>query len=88
MKCANHVSKHDNYMERYLPIRTQNLINDTLSSVLGGKSRRRLELYENEVTGLLFDALLNDDGRGNLIEQMRAMHAKAKCEIEAEDKLK
>ena len=55
----------DNYLEKYMPVRCQMLINETLRSVLGGKERRRLELYDNEKNALLYDNLLNDDGSGN-----------------------
>ena len=42
-KNANHCVTLDNYMEKYLPIRSQNLIDETLRSVLSGKERRRKE---------------------------------------------
>lgn len=53
-KNINHCITLDNYLEKYLPIRTQSLINETLRSVLGGKERRRLELYDNEKNSLLY----------------------------------
>jgi len=53
-KNTNHCITLDNYAEKYLPIRTQGLINETLRSVLSGKERRRLELYDNEKNGLLY----------------------------------
>ena len=53
-KNTNHCVTLDNYCEKYLPIRTQGLINETLRSVLSGKERRRLELYDNEKNGLLY----------------------------------
>ena len=53
-KNTNHCVTLDNYLEKYLPIRTQGLINETLRSVLGGKERRRLELYDNEKNSLLY----------------------------------
>ena len=53
-KNTNHCITLDNYSEKYLPIRTQSLINETLRSVLSGKERRRLELYDNEKNGLLY----------------------------------
>ena len=53
-KNINHCITLDNYLEKYLPIRTQGLINETLRSVLGGKERRRLELYDNEKNSLLY----------------------------------
>ena len=53
-KNTNHCITLDNYLEKYLPIRTQSLINETLRSILGGKERRRLELYDNEKNSLLY----------------------------------
>lgn len=53
-KNTNHCITLDNYLEKYLPIRTQGLINETMRSVLGGKERRRLELYDNEKNSLLY----------------------------------
>lgn len=53
-KNTNHCITLDNYLEKYLPIRSQGLINETLRSVLGGKERRRLELYDNEKNSLLY----------------------------------
>ena len=85
-KNTNHCVTLDNYCEKYLPIRTQGLINETLRSVLSGKERRRLELYDNEKNGLLYQQLLCDDGSGNVAGLMRQLHEKASIEIEEEDK--
>ena len=85
-KNTNHSITLDNYAEKYLPIRTQGLINETLRSVLSGKERRRLELYDNEKNGLLYQQLLCDDGTGNVAGLMRKLHEKASIEIEEEDK--
>ena len=84
-KSANHCVTLDNYLEKYLPIRTQSLINETLRSVLAGKERRRLELYDNEKNALLYTNLLTDDGGGEIAELMRALHRKASREIEEAD---
>ena len=53
-KNTNHCIALDNYLEKYLPIRSQTLINETLRAVLSGKERRRLELYDNEKNSLLY----------------------------------
>ena len=53
-KCTNHVITHDNFYDKYLPIRSQALINETLRAILSGKERRRLELYDNEKNSLLY----------------------------------
>ena len=64
------------------------MINETLRSVLGGKERRRLELYDNEKNSILYQYLLVDDGKGNVSEIMRQLHEKASLEIEEEDRRK
>ena len=85
-KCLNHCLTLDNYLEKYQPIRMQSLINETLRSVLSGKERRRLELYDNEKNGLLYQRLLHDDGSGRIAEMMRDLHQRAAFEIEESDK--
>ena len=87
-KNSNHVLTHDNFYEKYIPIRIQAQISETLKAVLGGKERRRLELYDNDKNSLLYQSLLVDDGSGHLLEQMRKLHAKAFAEVESEDKRK
>lgn len=57
-------------------------------SVLGGRERRRLELYDNHKNSLLYQQLLVDDGSGKIQELMRELHDKASAEIEKQDKLK
>jgi hypothetical protein len=85
-KCTNQIVSHDNYYEKYLPIRVQSQINDTLKSILEGKLRRRLELYDNDKSKILYQALLCDDGTGDIINQMRNLHIKATIEIEEEER--
>lgn len=87
-KCTNHVITHDNYYEKYLPIRTQALVNETLRAILSGKERRRLELYDADKNSLLYQGLLCDDGTGNIMGQMRELHAKASAEIVEQEKRK
>jgi len=42
------------------------MINDTLMSTLGGRERRRLELYDSDKNSLLYQQLLLDDGTGKI----------------------
>ena len=62
------------------------MINETLRSILGGKERRRLELYDNEKNSILYQALLVDDGTGNISQLMAELHEAASREIEEEEK--
>ena len=65
-KVQNHTSTLDNYLEKYMPIHVQTMINDTLMSTLGGRERRRLELYDSDKNSLLYQQLLLDDGTGRI----------------------
>lgn len=64
------------------------MINDTLMSTLGGRERRRLELYDSDKNSLLYQQLLMDDGTGKVQELMRELHEKASTEIEKQEKLR
>jgi hypothetical protein len=87
-KAQNHCSTLDNYLEKYMPIHVQTMINDTLMSTLGGRERRRLELYDSDKNALLYQQLLMDDGTGKVQELMRELHEKASAEIERQEKLR
>eukprot|EP00352_Strombidinopsis_acuminata_P009688 CAMPEP_0176352092 /NCGR_PEP_ID=MMETSP0126-20121128/10748_1 /TAXON_ID=141414 ORGANISM="Strombidinopsis acuminatum, Strain SPMC142" /NCGR_SAMPLE_ID=MMETSP0126 /ASSEMBLY_ACC=CAM_ASM_000229 /LENGTH=75 /DNA_ID=CAMNT_0017702995 /DNA_START=400 /DNA_END=627 /DNA_ORIENTATION=+ len=70
----------DNYLEKY--------INETLRSVLSGKERRRLELYDSDKISILYQYILDDDDQSNIKEIMKGLHDKASEEIEEEDRRK
>lgn len=57
--------KLDNYLFKYLPVRTQITIGDTLRACLTGVERRRHELYDNDKIQLLYQLILEDDGKGS-----------------------
>lgn len=80
-KQQNHCSSLDNYLEKYLPIHIQSQIHETLMSILGGRERRRLELYDQNKNSIMYQNLLVDDGSGNIQEKMRALHEKASDEL-------
>lgn len=61
--------KLDNYLFKYLPVRTQSVVGDTLRACLTGVERRRHELYDNDKIQLLYQLILEDDGGGSLIEK-------------------
>lgn len=79
---------HDNFYDKYMPIRVQQQIGETLKSILGGKERRRLELYENEKNTLMYISMLNDDGSGQIAQLMRDLHLRANIEVIEADKRK
>jgi len=39
-----------------------------MRSILSGKERRRLELYDNDKNALLYQAILDDSGMSNIAE--------------------
>lgn len=53
----------DNYLDKYLPFRMQNLISETLDSVLDEYHLRRLTAYEKEKYKKMHDDILNDNGK-------------------------
>ena len=85
MKVLNHATTHDNYFDKYLPVRMQGIIRETLLACLSGKERRRFQLYDHEKSSILYQALLMDNGTGDIVELMRNLHAKASIEIIEED---
>ena len=85
-KNTNHCATLDNYLEKYLPIRCQTLITETCQSVLDGKAKRRLELYDCQKNSLLYQNLLVDDGHGEIALLMRQLHENAYAQIEADER--
>lgn len=63
--------KLDMYLYKYLPVRTQSVVGDTLRACLTGVERRRHELYDNDKIALLYQLILQDDGESgaSLIER-------------------
>lgn len=45
-------------------------------------------MYDNDKNSLLYQALLCDDGTGDILQQMRLLHAKASAEIQEEERRK
>lgn len=81
--------KLDNYLFKYLPVRTQTVVGDTLRACLTGVERRRHELYDNDKIQLLYQLILDDDGEGSLIErEIIHLNEQAKLVIDEEEKKK
>lgn len=85
-KNTNHVVAHDSYFDRYLPIRMQALVTETMRSILSGKERRRLELYEHEKNTIMFRKMLMNVGAEEIAKQMRELHIKATLAMMEEEK--
>ena len=56
----------DNYLDKYLPFRIQNMISETLDSVLEDYQLKRLSQYENTKFKRMHDEILNDAGVATL----------------------
>ena len=56
----------DNYLDKYLPFRIQNLISETLDSVLDDFQLKRLSQFETKKFKRMHDEILNDAGASSL----------------------
>ena len=67
-KTADHCVSLDYYLDKYMPVKIQCMISDTLFSCLTGNERRLLELYDADKLSLLYKIILSNDGteQGNI----------------------
>ena len=56
----------DNYLDKYLPFRIQNLISETLENVLDKEQIQKLTIFEGEKFKSLHERILADNGEPNL----------------------
>ena len=63
-------------MEKYVPIRTQGAISDTLSKVLGEEAKIKLFEYEKAKNQQLYKVIIDDDGNPNLMDELRLIRMK------------
>jgi hypothetical protein len=64
-------SSHDFFINfRYLPIKLQNQITDTLQVFVDRKDRRKIESYNKERLIVFHSAIMEDDGIDNIEEQI------------------
>lgn len=85
-KNSNHVGAVDSFIEKYLPIRMQAVVTETMRSVVSGKERRRLELYEHEKNTIMYRRMLMNVGAEELAKQMRELHIRATQALIQEEK--
>jgi hypothetical protein len=57
------VVSSDNYVEKYMPFKIQNIISETLQYILDKKTQKRLQEYEKKKFTSMNLALLNDNGK-------------------------
>lgn len=88
-KASDHCQALDQYLDRYQPVRMQSMISETLEACLKDEPRRMHELYHSDKIGLLYRAILEDDGehRYAITEAIRKLNDKARYIIEEEEKI-
>lgn len=69
----NHFSMVENFTEKYIPIRIQSQISETLRALLSSNMTDKLDDYEETAMQEMHQRILDDDGVPTLIEDMRAM---------------
>lgn len=62
-RTSNHCQALDSYLDKYQPVRMQNMIGQTLYACLKGDERRNHELYDQDKISLLYKIILEDDGK-------------------------
>ena len=69
----NHSITIENFMEKYLPIKIQSQISDTVKIVTDKKSRKNLDLYEQHKYEELHSAILEDNGDPSIVHNFKRM---------------
>lgn len=69
----NHTLTIENFLEKYLPIKVQSQISETLKAIGDKKSRRNLDQYESVKYEELHTAILEDTGHPEIIKQFQKL---------------
>ena len=64
--CQQTVTQTDNYLEKYMPIKVQNFITETLTNILPKRALQKLNDYMGHKYRVLKEAVERDDGIPNL----------------------
>ncbi len=56
----------ENYLEKYLPFRMQNMVSESIHCTFDVPTRRKFVEFEKQKYAKLNDAILKDDGKPNL----------------------
>lgn len=65
---------NENYVEKYVPVYTQRMINESLEYVLKRKQKKKLLKFNEIKMPLLMQVIFNDQGEPNLLEKQRKFH--------------
>ena len=67
----NHTLTIENFIEKYLPIKIQNQISNTVKVITDKKFKKHLEEFEATKFEELHSAIIEDDGDPALMEEMK-----------------
>ena len=56
----------DNYLEKYLPLRIQNIISENIHNTFDSSVRKKFLMFEKAKYAKLNEVILQDDGKPNL----------------------
>ncbi|CDW76419.1 UNKNOWN [Stylonychia lemnae] len=74
---SNEFLRLENYIEKYIPLRVQNSICETLENVLSIKDKAKLRDFEEKKFYELRNLIIEDKGLPNLIEEIRGIISSA-----------
>ena len=63
----------EHFIDKYIPIRVQHLIGQTITAIASQSQMQRMQNYEMEKYKRLNEDLLNDETNPELIDLMRAV---------------
>lgn len=68
----------ENFMEKYMPIKVQTQISDTLKAIVDKKLRKNLENFETQKFEELHTLILSDNGDPSIISQLHSQNSEPK----------
>ena len=88
-RLEDHCIALDNYLDKYQPVRMQDMINDHLDASLYGNPRKAHTLYQSQTISKLYRELLVDSGNSiNIQKVIEQITKKARDTIEEEERQK
>lgn len=88
-RLENHCVALDNYLDKYQPVRMQDMINDHLDASLISEPRKKHTQYQSQTISKLYRALLYDSGNTiNIQKVIDEITKKARDTIEEEERNK
>lgn len=72
--CENHFAMVENFVEKYIPIRIQSQISETMNVIVPKDTKKKLEAFEHERFSTMHQTILEDDGVPHLYKHLRRIH--------------